>query len=163
MNVFGTPIREYLPSLALAVLAVIYLITGYGYSLDARAIPVGIAWVVLALVSLVLISRTKTAFGLALNQWLNAGEDRAAAAAHADRPLAKELMAGAWVILAVVMMFVIGIFYTVPAYVFLSLAIRGRRPWWLCAVVAAGAMAMIWLMFDVILQLELYPGLLFES
>lgn len=162
-RVLGTPLKEYLPSLALAAITVIYLVTGYGYSPIARAIPVGVAWVVLALLGLVLVSRTKTAFGTALNQWLNSRQDIAAVAAHAHRPLGTELMAAAWVVAAVLMMFLIGIFYAVPTYVFLSIAIRGRRPLWVCAATAAAAALMVWVLFTLVLQLELYPGLLFES
>jgi hypothetical protein len=163
IRVLGTPVKEYLPSLALVAITVIYLITGYGYSPTSRAIPVGVAWVTLVLLGLVLIARTKTPFGMALSQWLNAGQDRAAVAVHANRPLGTELMAAGWLVVAVVMMFVIGIFYSVPAYVFLSIAIRGRRPLWVCAVTAVAAALMAWILFKLVLQLELYPGLLFAS
>lgn len=163
MRVFGTPIKEYLPSLALVAIAVIYLITGYGYSPDARLIPVGVAWMVLALLVLVLIARTKTAFGTALHQWINAGQDNAAAAEPAHHPVGAELIAAAWVVAAVLMMFLVGILYAVPIYIFLSIAIRGRRPIWVCAVAAAAAALTVWILFTLILQIELYPGLLFES
>ena len=55
----------------------------------------------------------------------------------------------------------IGILYAVPLYVFLSLLLRGRRSLVLAASIAAGAAAMIWVLFDLVLQLELYPGVLF--
>ena len=55
----------------------------------------------------------------------------------------------------------IGILYAVPLYVFSSLFVQGRRSLPLCIGVSAAATAMIYLLFAVVLRLELYPGILF--
>ena len=62
-RVFGTPITDYMPALGLLIITAIYLATAYNYSPDARAVPAGVAWVMLALVLLDLISRTQTGIG----------------------------------------------------------------------------------------------------
>ena len=40
----GTPLAEYLPALGLLLLTIVYLVTAYGYSDDARAVPAGVAY-----------------------------------------------------------------------------------------------------------------------
>jgi hypothetical protein len=49
----------------------------------------------------------------------------------------------------------------VPLYVFSSIYFQGRRPLLVCLGLSAAATAMIWLLFAVVLRLELYPGILF--
>jgi len=159
-RILGTPIKDYLPAIFVAVIAVVYLVTGYGYSPAAREMPVSVAWLVLLFSVLDFASRSNTLFGALLIRTLNP-----AAESHnqAHYPLAKELAAVAWVIVLIVLMETIGILYAVFVFVLLSIRIRGRRPLWLSALVAAAAAAMTWLLFDLILQLELYPGFLFAS
>ena len=55
----------------------------------------------------------------------------------------------------------IGILYAVPLYVFSSLYFRGKRSLILAVGVSAAATAMIWLLFQAVLGLELYPGMIF--
>jgi hypothetical protein len=72
-------------------------------------------------------------------------------------------MAAAWVVAAVLMMFLIGIFCmrSQHYYIFLSIAIRGRRPLWVCAARAAAA-ALCDLGLVHVGALGAYPGLLFQ-
>src|SRR5882724_3223684 len=58
-QVLGTPVTDYLPALGLLVITILYLATAYNYSPDARAVPAGVAWVMLVLVILDLVSRTQ--------------------------------------------------------------------------------------------------------
>jgi hypothetical protein len=75
----------------------------------------------------------------------------------------KQVAAIAWIAAFVVLMILIGILYAVPVYVFASVRLRGRRPLWLCAAVSAGIAVFIWFLFEQVLQLELYPGILFGA
>ena len=160
-RVFGTPITDYMPALGLLIITAIYLATAYDYSPDARAVPAGVAWVMLALVLLDLISRTQTGVGTALMHWLNPAGDAAKQEGVKHYPLLKQLGAVLWVAGFAAALVLIGILYAVPLYVFSSLYFQGRRPLLVCLGISAAATAMIWLLFAVVLRLELYPGILF--
>jgi hypothetical protein len=160
---FGTPLAGYAPPLVLLVLTIVYLVTGYEYSAEARAFPVTVAWAMLALVALDLVSRTKTPIGASLIRTLNpaAAPEKVE---HLPRySLLKQLAAIGWVLGFVSLMVLVGILYAVPVYVFASMFVRGRRALWLCAAVAAAATLFIWFLFERVLMLELYTGILFGA
>ena len=160
-QILGTPVSDYLPAACLLVITIFYLVTAYNYQPDARAVPAGVAWVMLVLVILDLVSRTRTAAGIALMHWLNPAGDADKQDAVKRYPVLKQVVAVAWVAGFAAAMLLIGILYAVPLYVFSSLLIQGRRPLLVCIGFAAAATLMIWLLFNVVLSLELYPGILF--
>jgi hypothetical protein len=160
-QVFGTPVTDYMPALGLLALTAGYLATAYNYSPDARAVPAGVAWVMMVLVILDLVSRTRTTIGMTLMHWLNPAGDPANMTEHKRYPVLKQVGAVLWIAAFAAAMVLIGILYAVPLYVFSSLYVRGKRPLLLAAAVAAAATAMIWLLFVAVLRLELYPGMLF--
>jgi hypothetical protein len=162
-QVLGTPVSDYLPALGLLFITIFYLATAYNYEPEARAVPAGVAWVMLVLVILDLVSRTRTAAGMALMHWLNPAGDPDKMRDHKRYPALKQIGAVLWIAGFAAAMVLIGILYAVPLYVFSSLYFRGRRPLWLAAGVASGATAMIWLLFVAVLGLELYPGVLFSG
>jgi len=132
---------KYLPAAGLAIFTAIFLATAYRYPPQARAFPVAVASVTLFLVALDLVFRTDTKAGAATG-----GQFRAVA----------------WLSVFALMLVLIGILYAVPLYVVASLRFRGNRSWftslWIAAIVTAG----IWLLFAVVLRLDLYPGYFFE-
>lgn len=160
-QLFGTPVTDYLPALGLLVLTIGYLATAYNYSADARAVPAGVAWVMIVLVILDLVSRTQTAVGMTLMHWLNPAGDADKMAEHKRYPVLKQVRAVLWIAGFAAAMVLIGILYAVPIYVFASLYFRGKRSLLLAAGVAFAATAMIYLLFAAVLGLELYPGMLF--
>jgi hypothetical protein len=162
-QVFGTPVAEYLPALGLLALTILYLATAYQYSADARAVPAGVAWVLMVLVILDIVSRTRTTIGITLMHWLNPAGDPDKLAERKHYTAAKQIGAVLWIAGFAAAMVFIGILYAVPLYVFASLYFRGKRPLVVSAGIAAGATAMIWLLFVAVLGLELYPGVLFSG
>lgn len=161
VRVFGTPALDYLPAAAAAASAGLYLATAYGYSADARAAPLLIGWSVIALAVLDAASRTATPLGQTLTRWLNPGAGRAHGSAAQAYPLTRQLGALAWIAGFVAAFALIGALYAVPLYVFASTHWRGGRPIPVAAISAAGTLAGIWLLFERLLHLELYPGIVF--
>ena len=157
----GTRVTSYMPALGLLAVTAMYLATAYNYSPDARAVPAGVAWVMLVLVVLDLVSRTQTNVGIALMHWLNPAGDAANQQDVKRYPVLKQIAAVAWVAGFAAALVLIGILYAVPLYVFSSLFVQGRRSLPVCIGVSAAATAMIYLLFAVVLRLELYPGILF--
>jgi len=157
----GTPITDYLPALGLLLLTVIYLITGYGYSPEARVFPVTVAWVAILLIALDLLSRTKTHAGEVVTRWLNPSTGDAKSQVQYD--LSKQLIAVAWAVGFVALIVLIGFLAAVPIYVMASMYFRGRLNLLLCVLVSAAVTLFIWFLFAQVLQLELYPGVLFSD
>jgi Tripartite tricarboxylate transporter TctB family len=160
-RIFGTPVTQYLPALGLLAVTVVYLATAYRYSADARAVPAGVAWVMVVLTTLDLLSRTRTPVGDTVMQWLNPAGQREKRDLGPHYPALRQICAAAWVGAFAVAMLLIGILYAVPLYVFASLFFRGRRGIVVSAAFAAIATAMIWILFVAVLGLELYPGMFF--
>jgi hypothetical protein len=162
MRVLGTPVADYLPAIAAAAAAGVYLAAAYGYSPDARAAPLLIGWTVVALAALELASRTQTPLGATLTRWLNPGAaHRREGHGHAAYPVTRQIMAIVWIAGFVLAFALIGALYAIPLYVFAATRWRGHRPWLACAISAAVTLAGVWLLFGRLLRLELYPGLLF--
>src|SRR5580700_6874363 len=96
MRLFGTPAVDYVPAIAAAAAAAVYVATAYGYSPDARAAPLLIGWSVIVLAGLDVASRTQTAVGGILTRWLNpVGTGRREG--HAAYPLMRQITAIAWI------------------------------------------------------------------
>lgn len=149
---------KYLPTALMAIFTTAFLTTAYSYPSQARAFPVAVAWATLFLVALDVVSRTDTRAGEAVSRHLNSG-----AAAEQSRPLGGQFAAVIWLSVFASALVLIGILYAVPLYVFASLRFRGRRSWIACLWIAAIATGGIWLLFAVVLRLELYPGYFFGS
>jgi hypothetical protein len=129
-----------MPSVGLAILTVVFLATAYRYPPQARAFPVAVAWVMLFLIAIDIFSR-KTA------------ED--------NPPAARQLRAVTWLAVFVLALVLIGILYTVPLFIAASLRFRGHRSWITSLLTAAITTSGIWLLFAVVLRLDLYPGYFF--
>jgi len=157
MKLFGTPLLDYLPALGLALFTAAFLATSYTYSAQARAFPAPVAWVTLALIALDLVSRTQTSAGEAIRRHLNPG----AHTPEASHALDKHLAAALWLAVFAVALALIGVLCAVPLYMFASLRFQGRRAWFTSLWISAVATGALWLLFAVLLRLELYPGYFF--
>jgi hypothetical protein len=160
-RVFGTPIIEYVPALVMVAVTMAYLATAYTYAPQARLFPVPVGWLMLLLLGLDLVSRTRTPTGETLTRWLNP------AAAHEESeprfPLLRQLSAILWVAFFTAALVLIGIMYAVPLYVFGSMRFHGKKSYSTSLITAVAVTAFTWLLFAFALQVELYPGLLFED
>lgn len=158
-RLLGASLGEYLPALGLVVITSIYLALAYGYPEKARIFPAKVAWVMLGLLTLDLLSRTETRLGLAVRRALNpaAQEHRAAHVASAWRQASAIL----WLAGFVTAILLIGILTAVPLYVFAAIRFRGGRGYGIAIAAAAGATLFIYLLFGAVLRLNLYPGILF--
>jgi hypothetical protein len=155
-RIFGTPLLQYLPAAGLALIATAFLVTSYTYSKDARAFPAAIAWTLLALSALDLIAIGDTAAGTIIRRWFNPALKGQGEAQRGSRQ-AVVVLSLAGVALAFVML---GIEITVPLYVFLSLRFGARRPVLTSFAITAVLSAAMWLLFVVVLRLDLYQGYL---
>jgi hypothetical protein len=128
---------KYVPSVTLAILTTIFLIAAYTYPPQARAFPVAVGWVMLFLIAIDIFSRT---------------------IAEDHPPAAGQLRAVIWLAAFALALVLIGILYAVPLYIAASLRIRGHRSWIASLLAAAITTSGIWLLFAVVLRLDLYQG-----
>jgi hypothetical protein len=73
-------------------------------------------------------------------------------------PAAGQLRAVTWLAAFALALALIGILYAVPLYIAASLRFRGHRSWIKSLLAAAITTTGIWLLFAVVLRLDLYPG-----
>jgi len=160
MKILGTPAIRYLPALIVWLFAAGFLGLTYQLPEAARATPSLVGWVTLGLATLDLVSRTGGELGVALMRAVNP----AGLADRADNhPVTrKDLASGIGLIVALVASFlVLGVLPTTAIIIFGALMLAYRSQWITNAIVAAGATAGVWLLFAVLLGLQLYPGLAF--
>lgn len=160
-RVLGTPVVEYTPALVMVAITIIYLITAYTYSVQARLFPVPVGWLMLALLALDLVSRTKTPTGEHLTRLLNPAAE--GEGAEERFPILRQLSAMFWVAFFTAALVLIGIMYAVPLYVFGSMRFHGKKSYLTSLITAVCVTAFTWVLFAFALQVELYPGALFSD
>lgn len=80
-------------------------------------------------------------------------------AGSADR-WRKELVAVAWILLLLVLVFLIGLLWTIPIFIFLSLRVRSREKWRLSIILSLGAWAFMYVLFFYVLKIQFDNGYL---
>ena len=155
-RLLGTPLHDYLPAFGLLLLTVGYLLLSYGYPVRARVFPAMVAWVMLGLVTLDILSRTRTTLGRALLRALNPAAE---AASETQRSGWREIGAMLWIAGFVAAVLLIGLLAAIPLYIFASMRLRGGCSYLACLATAGATTLFVWLMFSVLLRLNLYPGL----
>lgn len=160
-RVLGTPAVEYLPALVMLAVTIAYLTIAYTYTPQARLFPVPVGWLMLPLLALDLVSRTKTPVGESLTRLLNPAAE--VEGAEPRFPLLQQLSAVLWVAFFTAALVLIGIMYAVPLYVFGSMRFHGRKSYRTSLIAAASVTVFTWLLFAFALQVELYPGALFSD
>jgi len=113
----------------------------------------------LLVAALDILSRSPTSVGRALLRWLNP-------AALAEQPqhgsnALKELGYSLWITAYAFAIIWIGMYVAVPAFLFLSFSLIGRRSLLQSLALSAGVGCAIWALFSLLLRLHLFPGLAF--
>jgi hypothetical protein len=160
-RILGTPVVKYVPALVMIGVTIAYLATAYTYTEQARLFPVPVGWLMLLLLALDIVSRTKTPTGEMLTRLLNPAAETEDT--EPRFPLFRQLSALLWVAFFTAALVLIGIMYAVPLYVFGSMRFHGKKSYFTSLVTAAAVTAFTWLLFAVALQVELYPGYLFSD
>jgi hypothetical protein len=159
---FGAPLIEYLPALGFLLFTLIYLSLAYSYEVDARAFPAGVAWVMLVLTLLDLVSRSKTGLGIALLGILNPGAETESPARGIAVDPTRQISAILWIFGFAILLYLIGILYAVPVYVFVFMRFRSELSYVLSISVAALTTLFIWLLFGLALRINFYQGVFLE-
>jgi hypothetical protein len=159
-SLFGAPVAEYLFPALVWLLALAFLLLASSFSPMSREVPVLVSWLTLVLSSVDLFSRTRVPAAQAMARWLNPGV-RPKEATGKPGSTARLLMAIGGVVGFVAALVLVGVLYAVPAFLFVALRWGGRCRLGVSVIIAVLVTGLIWGLFAGLLQLDLFPGLLF--
>ena len=74
------------------------------------------------------------------------------------RSVVKEIVAVSWMATVVLAIYLVGFLPVIPVFVFLWMRIMGRNSVRDSLYLAIGTLGFVYIMFEIILEYELYPG-----
>jgi hypothetical protein len=140
-----------------------FLALTYQLPVESRAMPLGVGWTTLALAFVDLLSRTRTGFGEALMKTLNPAGDEDVAAERSDAAWTRQATGVLLPVLFTAALVLFGILIGAALFVFAAIFLSDRRRWLEAIALTVGATAFVWLVFAVVLKLQLFSGLLFGA
>lgn len=152
---------RYLPPVLMLAFSIGFLIWSSTYDEQSRQVPMLIAWSMLILCALDLVATTGTKVGSVVKAFFTGTIVGEATGEGTARPLAKTFVAMAWPIAFVGAVVFFGFVLTIPVYVFLFVVLQGRKSVRLAIISAISTAAFTYVVFDRLLQYEVYKGLLF--
>ena len=154
--------RDFGAALVVLAAAIAFLAWARSYSAEEAAAPALVAWLTLVLSLVDAVARTETRAGRLLGRLVSVGhvvEWRAGSEAEAG---ARRVLASVfWVLAYLAGVLVVGFLVATPAYVFLYMALYGRKRLRSSALGALLTTAAIWGTFELLFRYPLYPGALF--
>ena len=153
--------RNLLVSLVVLALAIGYLVWADTFPRPSASVPMLVAWITIALAAIDVVAHTDTGIG---RRVAGALSGRAHLEAVGDlRITAKEWLAVAWMAGSLAAIVVAGFLAGMFVYVAGYMVVHGRLSWRLSLYVASGTVFSCWLVFDELLKIGLYRGVLFEG
>jgi hypothetical protein len=150
--------RNLIVSVAMFVLAVAYLGWAMSYPSGVRAVPVLVGWITVGLCLLDVVAHSGTGFG---NTVAGVLSGRAHLAAVEDLRITRdEYLAAIWMVICLVAVLLLGFEIAILVYVFAYMMIQGRLGIRLSIIVAVATTFVVWLVFEYLLNFELYQGML---
>ncbi len=150
-------------ALGLFVLTVVFLYLSYDYALGVRLFPLMVGYTGLILCTLDLIGLTDTGLGRSIAAAFSGKADEETGKAPKIAPkLSRQLIAMTWMVGLTIGIYLIGFMAMVPVYVFSSMFFQGKKSVKQCAYGAVGTTVFIWVMFEFLLQYDLYRGVFVE-
>ena len=153
-------IQSIWPPLVLLVVTVGYVWWAQDYERVSRMMPtlVGLGTAVLA--ALDLVSRLNNSLGSTVR--LSLGADFVSPEMSHDPPLRREAVLILALLGCVFAMMTIGILPTLPLFIIIYMRLWGGRPWLSSFVSAVVVLAFVFIVFELILDYQLYRGVLFD-
>lgn len=151
-----TGVSSVYPPVLLLIAVALLIYWAYGYGETARQLPVLVGTGTLILIVLDIISRLRGKVGVVIRSSLGAGfQDREM---DFNPRLQSEIIQLAWIVACVVSILFVGILPTVPMFIFLYLVIQGKRSFIFSVIVSLHVLLLVGLVFEVLLDYELYRG-----
>lgn len=136
-----------------------YIYEAYQYSGATLYFPMLVGYTGIFLTFLDVLTLTRTRLGAAVNTFFGT-ELSEPAEAHGDVRAEFGVIAGLGGLLLGI--YLLGFLIGGPISVFAWMRIQGRKSYRLCAYVALGTLAFLWVLFELLLRYELFRGILVE-
>lgn len=146
--------------LVILAFVILFIGTSYQYKLTDRMFPLLVGYVALPLLIMDLLSLTDSKIGEKLSIFFSAKTQKQVdkEADKTDRTITKELLIFLWIGALVLGVYLIGFLPCTPVFVYCWMKYRGGYSARKSAYLAIGTIAFVYLLFEIILQYELYPG-----
>ena len=154
-------VRSIWPPVVLLALSVGYTIWAQKYGDVPRLMPtiVGVATGILAVLDL--LSRFDSRLGTFLK--VTMGADFSNREMTHDPSLRAEAVQIGWMVGCIAAMLTIGILPAIPLFIAGYMRVSGGRPWVSCALSALIVLAFVTVVFELLLDYELYRGVMFDE
>ena len=154
-------VRSIWPPLVLAGFSILMIIWSHSYGEVTRLVPVLVGSAMLALCIVDILSRMDLPFSQFLRDlW---GADFRNREMKHNPTWRADVVQSLWIIGYVAGMLTIGILPSVPVFVVGYMAFHGGRRWLECAAAGAIVFGFVFVVFEVLLNYELYRGVLFDE
>ena len=154
-------VRSIYPPLALIAASIIMIVWSQRYNETARLVPLLVSYSLLILSVIDLVCRFDRPFiGPLRDFWGADFQNREMK--HDPRP-AGEVNQVLWIVGCVAGMMLIGILPTIPIFILSYIVINGRRSWLESIFVTALVFVFVYVVFEMLLDYELYRGVLFDE
>lgn len=154
---------RYVAPVLLLLFAVGFLLLAYSYEGRTRQVPVLIGWILLALCALDVVAVSATRAGEAVKAFFAGAIVANDGGELAGYPVGKVILAILWPSAFVALVVVVGFVVAIPIYVFLFVAIQGRGGIGRAALASIITTVCIYVLFEKLLDYEIYQGMLFAS
>lgn len=156
-------LSTYVAPILVLLFTVGFLLLAYTYEGRTRQVPVLVGWILLVLCVLDVIAASATPVGDAVKTFFSGAIVGGGVNEMADYPVGKVIPAILWPTAFVVLVVVIGFVAAIPIYVFLFVAVQGRGGIRRAALTSIITTACIYVLFEKLLNYEIYQGMLFAS
>ena len=156
-------LSTYVAPVLVLVFTVGFLLLAYTYEGRTRQVPVLVGWILLVLCVLDVIAASATRAGGAVKAFFTGALVGDGNVEMMGYPIGKVILAMLWPATFVALIVVIGFIAAIPIYVFLFVAIQGRsgiRRAVLTSIITTGC---IYVLFEQLLNYEIYQGILFAN
>ncbi|MBK19610.1 MAG: hypothetical protein CMM52_12320 [Rhodospirillaceae bacterium] len=147
--------------LIILAFVVLFIVTSYKYNLTDRMFPLMVGYFAVPLLLMDLLSLTDTKIGGQISLFFS-GKSQKQVDEDADptpRTLGQELIIFVWMGALVLGIYLIGFLPCTPVFVYCWMKYRGGYSVRQSAYLAIGTIVFVYVLFELILQYELYPGI----
>ncbi len=140
---------------------VLFIVTSYQYKLTDRMFPLMVGYVALPLLLMDLLALTDSKIGNKISVFFSAKtpEEVDKDADKTKRTMAEELKIFMWMGTLVLGIYLIGFLPCTPIFVYCWMKYRGGYSVRQSAYLAIATITFVYVLFEILLQYELYPGI----
>ncbi|OUV74945.1 MAG: hypothetical protein CBC83_03365 [Flavobacteriales bacterium TMED123] len=147
--------------LVILAFVVLFIVTSYQYKLTDRMFPLMVGYVAVPLLLIDLIALTDSKIGRKISVFFSAKtpEEVDKDADKTKRTMAEELKIFMWMGTLVLGIYLIGFLPCTPIFVYCWMKFRGGYSVRQSAYLAIATITFVYVLFEILLQYELYPGI----